>query len=105
MTVRGGVIGARRDTLQRSVRPAAVVVFWSWLLYRLRGHTMNFYEVAPWVNLGTPDTQERARGMPLAAADDAAACSFPGTTASLTAPRRLMPGPRTHCAHRPQGRP
>ena len=23
-------------------------LFWSWLLYRLRGHTMNLYEVAPW---------------------------------------------------------
>ena len=34
----------------------------------------------------TPDAHERARGMPLAAADETAACSFPGTAASLTAP-------------------
>ena len=42
----------------------------------------------------TPDAHERARGMPLAAADETAAYSFPGTAASLTAPRRLtsIPG-------------
>ena len=27
----------------------------------------------------TPDAHERARGMPLAAADETAECSFPGT--------------------------
>jgi len=35
------------DTPAGSCGPPGAL-FWNWLLYRLRGHTMNLYEVAPW---------------------------------------------------------